>query len=799
MSEAEIVDLGADPAEERRAARRRVKRVLAPIAAAALLVLSVIGLVVAGYENNRRGALALSGEVLEGLERRIALRAANWLVPAERSLRLLHGVYGGERLEQATREDAISLSFNLLRTVPSIALVSLADPNGNYVLQRRNAEGGIDTKTIQETPGPRRVTWVRRDRDGRVVATEDDPEDRFDPRTRPWYIAAVDAPGLVWTEPYIFFTDRAPGMTAAVAFRQDGALRGVFGVDIRLDDLSAFLQRLEIGRTGRAIIVDRSGRIVAYPDARRAVSERDGTLVRPRLDELGDPVLARAYDLHRVNGHGRFTFPLGDTSHIAIWAPLDEVGDGSWSMLITVPEEELVGFVTRASLLTSGVGAVVIAVALGLAALLIRQGLRADRMERALERRTQAMAAQAQALARLGRSPAVLDPTRDEGLELLTATLCDTLRARRASFWRGLAQGDTLLCEDIYDAASGNHARGQRMRRQAQPMLFSALARGDSFEAADAAADPRTSELRAALLADTAAKSVLVVPAMRGPALIGALIVEDRDAGMIPLAHATSFALAIAGIATARMTAAETARRSAQALAAGAEPRAAAGGGAPAPRLAPPSALRSLPAAEPLPERLSPALAARARQDLAAEVFPSVTVMLLRLTDPACLAEPVASAGGCALADEVVRVVQEAAEAANIAYLRVMGDVVIAADGFGDRADAAAEAVPAFALEVAERCAELFASLERANAFRIGIDHGTAIGSPVGRGARSYNIWGEALRGAEAMAASAPAGAVQVTEAVHARLRSAFIFRPRGRFWVPGVGETSTFLLAGRA
>jgi len=142
--------------------------------------------------------------------------------------------------------------------------------------------------------------------------------------------------------------------------------------------------------------------------------------------------------------------------------------------------------------------------------------------------------------------------------------------------------------------------------------------------------------------------------------------------------------------------------------------------------------------------------------------------MVLRLTDPVGLAEPAARSGGPAVLDEIVRLVQQAAEEANLAYLRIMGDVVIAADGFGDRSEAAASAIPRFALEVTERCAGLFAALDRGNAFQIGIDLGTVSGSGVGvgRGGRVFNIWGEAVRGAETMAASAPAGGVQVTEAV---------------------------------
>lgn len=805
MSEAEIVDLGADPVEQRRASRRRLRRVGAPVAAATLLILSVIGLLIAGYENNRRGALALSENVLLSLERRIALRAESWLAPASRSLRLLSDLYSEGPLSGATREHAERLAATLIRTIPSIALVSLADTRGNYVYQRRNERGGIDTKTIDADPGPRRVTLVERDADGNVISETEDPADTFDPRTRPWFTAAVEGTGVVWTEPYVFFTDRVPGVTAAVAFRDGDRIRGVFGADIRLDELSAFLNRLEVGETGRAIIVDSTGQIVAYPEPGLALKDVDGTLVRARIDELGDPVLSRAYSLHRINGHGRFTFGLDGTDHIAIWAPLRSAGDGTWSILITVPEGEFTSFVAKASRLTGAVGAVVVLVALGLAGLLIQQGLRADTMERVLERRSQSMAAQARVLARLGRAPSVYDPARDEGLELLGAALAETLEARRTSIWRIGSAGDSLRCEEMYDVAAARHMRGQRLKQAEHARLFAALARGEVFEVEHAAADPRTAELAASLLGDIGSRGVLCVPAMRGTTLIGAILVEDRNRSQVPASQAIAFCLAIAGIATGRLAAAEQARR--RAISFGTAARQVASGSSGATRLPPPPASidagAGLLAAETVPpahaEASDRATERLAERGLAAEVFPSVTVMELLLADPLALAEPVAEAGGCPLADQVVRIVQQAAHESGIAYQRVVGASMVLADGFGDRAGEAPGVIATLALDIAERCSALFASLDLPLGFRIGIATGPVIGSGVGQGVRTYNIWGEAVRAAEALAASAPRGTVQVSEAVQARLGEQFALRPRGRYWVGGAGEVATFLLAGKA
>ncbi|HVR67767.1 MAG TPA: adenylate/guanylate cyclase domain-containing protein, partial [Verrucomicrobiae bacterium] len=97
-----------------------------------------------------------------------------------------------------------------------------------------------------------------------------------------------------------------------------------------------------------------------------------------------------------------------------------------------------------------------------------------------------------------------------------------------------------------------------------------------------------------------------------------------------------------------------------------------------------------------------------------------------------------------------------------------------------------------------DHCLELFEDSDHRQEFRIGIDCGPAIGSEVGREPRLFNLWGEAVRSAGHMATTGLPGMVQVTEAAYQRLRHDFLFRPRGAFYLPQVGEARTFILVGR-
>jgi len=110
-------------------------------------------------------------------------------------------------------------AIGALKEIPQIAEFNFADTDGNFMMMRRNdAAGGIDTKLISNAPGARTVLWIRRNPAGDATVHEEDPNDTYDPRTRPWYAAALTTNSIVWTDVYTFFTADEPGITASLRF-----------------------------------------------------------------------------------------------------------------------------------------------------------------------------------------------------------------------------------------------------------------------------------------------------------------------------------------------------------------------------------------------------------------------------------------------------------------------------------------------------------------------------------------------------------------------------------------------------
>jgi signal transduction histidine kinase/PleD family two-component response regulator len=94
----------------------------------------------------------------------------------------------------------------------------------------------------------------------------------YDPRSRPWYHAAVGAGGPTLTEPYLDISTNVETITVAVPVIKDGALSGVVGADFSTQTLSDVLRSTDLGGLGYAFLVTGDGKVLAHPD--RGVVEK---------------------------------------------------------------------------------------------------------------------------------------------------------------------------------------------------------------------------------------------------------------------------------------------------------------------------------------------------------------------------------------------------------------------------------------------------------------------------------------------------------------------------------------------
>lgn len=794
----EIIDVDADPAAVRRARWRRLARFGVPLAGVALIVAAIIAVTLHSYRTNRDDALVLSENLVAALDQRVQTEVEGYLNPAALAVRTLAGMRPEGGLSVSGRQLLDRLAQELLRDRPQVASLYVGDPQGNFLMVQRAPAGTLDTKLITHEGGRRQVTWYRRDDAGQVVAVEEDPADTFDPRTRPWYRGASAADGLFWTDVYVFFTSQEPGLTVSHAIRGDGGeLLGVAGGDIALAELSSFLADLALGANGRALIVDGAGRLIAYPDPARIVDRSSGDYRPAQVAMLGDPILTEAYDRMRVAGAGRAIVEIDGERHIVAAAALAEPAAQDWRLLLVVPENDLVGFVAansrRTLLLSSGI----VALAICLAALLAYQGLVADRNARILGRREQALAAQSAAFDELAATASLFEAGNEDALARLTETVARALAARRVSLWQLDDRHGGITCRDCYDQESNGHTTGTDIRRAECPELLDALERGEEIAAADAAEDARTAGLARGYLRAVGSHSLLSIPIRGGAGVVGCIWIEDAGAVGRQGVEAQAFTRTIAYLIGSRFAPASEPEMARPVVAA------AAGGPPPERPRRLDAAAASLRTASLGDERHRAFLRTMRRRGLDDErllgtVYTQTTVLVLRFLDDLALAAPTDTEQQVGLVGQIVAALQEITRRLEVRYVKIMANEIVAAEGFDGDGRRAAVTLAEAALALQETCAHGFARAGGRLDFAIGLDTGTVIGCGVGFGQTAYNVWGDAVRVAESLAASAQPGTIQASEAAYEQLRDRFVFRRRGGFYLEQVGEMTTYVLRGR-
>ncbi|AUH33174.1 cache domain-containing protein [Paracoccus tegillarcae] len=245
--------------------------------------------------------------------------------------------------------------FQQLRVTPNFSGLYYGDENGNFVyIMRTDGPGPFRTKIIQTTP-ERSVKMMWRNEDFSIVDSTTDPEDMFDPRNRPWYQRAFEKMGTIWTEPYIFFSSKAPGITlASPVFSNEGTVRGVVGVDIEISSISEFLSRLRIGLSGKALMINQNGDVIAHPNLALIRTENsDGSLRFTQINELEDPIARAAFGTTGAamtdtpSTRATFTdFEFEGSSYVGGVMPVisEEL---PWTIAVYAPENDFIGEIKK--------------------------------------------------------------------------------------------------------------------------------------------------------------------------------------------------------------------------------------------------------------------------------------------------------------------------------------------------------------------------------------------------------------------------------------------------------------------
>ena len=255
-----------------------------------------------------------------------------------------------------------------------LSAISWGSANGRAAWVSRYPNGSTYW-AVKDDPNATTMSEWRLDKQG-AIPEKPTNSFKFELALRPWFQTPRDAKQASWSEPYVWVGGvDSQGMTLGISYGiplydATGNLLGVIDADYSLNDLSAFLGSLKIGKTGLAVLATHDGKLLA--------TSRDTSIITPAgrrmsADESAEPRIVAAANLIANSDSVRKSQAEinidGETHYLRASHVGRKVGL-NWTLVTVIPEKDFTAEIEsefRRSFITSLV-AVALAIAIGFVA-----------------------------------------------------------------------------------------------------------------------------------------------------------------------------------------------------------------------------------------------------------------------------------------------------------------------------------------------------------------------------------------------------------------------------------------------
>ncbi|MFB2938482.1 PAS domain-containing protein [Aerosakkonemataceae cyanobacterium BLCC-F154] len=182
----------------------------------------------------------------------------------------------------------------------------------------------------------------------------------IDVRDRPWYRQAVKTGKAGWTSPFQIGSTNILAINAYTPFyNKSRQLLGVFAVNISLNQLSDFLQRLEVGKSGEVFIIERNGLSIADSTSETSYSvvgnlkegiPQPGTVTFKRRfpSEIPNSAIQDSYqylqakfsNLATIKSPQALNFQIRGKSYFLNVSPYQDKYGLDWLVVTVIPESD---------------------------------------------------------------------------------------------------------------------------------------------------------------------------------------------------------------------------------------------------------------------------------------------------------------------------------------------------------------------------------------------------------------------------------------------------------------------------
>lgn len=235
------------------------------------------------------------------------------------------------------------------------------DEKGNLIKARYEPNDSITSEVINRNKIPATRKFIYRNLAGAISKREPSTDLSYDPRQRPWYIQAKDAKQKIWTDVYLYLyqeNKKYLGITVATpVFKKDGGLRGIFGLDIRLDWLSWYVGKQKVSPNALIFIVNTKGQLIAFP---KLYEEKEFSHLVD-IHAINIPWLGLSFDLYQQHPQKAFTFQYQSKTYIANFRAAPKLSENGWLIGVVAPQDDFIGNLKKTNMIDAGIGIAILA------------------------------------------------------------------------------------------------------------------------------------------------------------------------------------------------------------------------------------------------------------------------------------------------------------------------------------------------------------------------------------------------------------------------------------------------------
>ncbi len=227
-----------------------------------------------------------------------------------------------------------------------VGYVNFGDTKGEYIGVERLDNGQLLINEVTARSGLGKLNVFETSDEGdrtRHLEVKD-----YDHRLEAWYAEPIKLGKSMWSSIYQW-EDKPDIMSISSSYLvrgKDNEIIGVIGVDLILSQIGTFLEKLEIGQSGKAFILERDGFLVANSGSSKPTQVINGQASRVKGWESADGLiratsqqLIKQYsDLRQISDGRQFSFDIGNQRQLVKATPWRDPLGLDWLTVVVVPE-----------------------------------------------------------------------------------------------------------------------------------------------------------------------------------------------------------------------------------------------------------------------------------------------------------------------------------------------------------------------------------------------------------------------------------------------------------------------------